>query len=386
MPFNLSALPPLHQIQMPKSHSIRSLVCSSVLTVSFLSILGVANAQVATDYAIFSTDDVTLDTYSVVNGDVYSGRNLNVEFGYGIQVRDLNSGDMYAAQNYTQESLSDIDGNVFANGNAELIGSAEVHGNLTLGGEFIGSKDDVDGSVLQNSNSVPTVALPAATQFNSGTNDVVTDSSITVAPGTYRNFQMTGLFDEVSFTSGDYYFRNFKLDFGGTISLTITNNEPVNFFITGDADFGSGLDFVINGVEIGRDTPDSITDLAHIVLFEIQGDVEVGAGSLNQFFGTIFAPDGNVNVDLQYMYGSIISGRPIAAEVYLDHKPSSYLTTPSAPVMGDVNRDQVVNFLDIGPFIFLLSTNGFQDEADMDQNGVVNFVDIGPFVALMQGP
>ena len=38
-------------------------------------------------------------------------------------------------------------------------------------------------------------------------------------------------------------------------------------------------------------------------------------------------------------------------------------------LLGDVNRDGVVNFLDISPFISLLSTGDFQNEADMNGDG-----------------
>lgn len=54
-------------------------------------------------------------------------------------------------------------------------------------------------------------------------------------------------------------------------------------------------------------------------------------------------------------------------------------------ILGDVNLDGVVGFLDIQPFIGVLAAAGFQAEADIDQNGVVNFLDIVPFVALLSG-
>ena len=58
-------------------------------------------------------------------------------------------------------------------------------------------------------------------------------------------------------------------------------------------------------------------------------------------------------------------------------------TSFTAFLLGDVNRDDQVNFFDISPFIVLLSTNGFLDEADINGDGVVNFFDIGPFIGLL---
>lgn len=57
------------------------------------------------------------------------------------------------------------------------------------------------------------------------------------------------------------------------------------------------------------------------------------------------------------------------------------------PLRGDVNRDEVVNFLDISEFILLLSIspNGFRAEADLNVDGVTNFLDISPFIQVLAG-
>ena len=52
-------------------------------------------------------------------------------------------------------------------------------------------------------------------------------------------------------------------------------------------------------------------------------------------------------------------------------------------LLGDVNRDNYVNFLDISPFISQLANSTFTNEADIDGNGVVNFLDISPFIGLL---
>ena len=58
---------------------------------------------------------------------------------------------------------------------------------------------------------------------------------------------------------------------------------------------------------------------------------------------------------------------------------------PASVLLGDVNMDGEIDFLDITPFISILSTGGFQEEADIDQNGVVDFMDISPFIELLSG-
>ena len=52
-------------------------------------------------------------------------------------------------------------------------------------------------------------------------------------------------------------------------------------------------------------------------------------------------------------------------------------------LLGDANLDGAVDFLDISPFIGVLSSGTFLAQADIDGNGVVNFSDISPFINLL---
>ena len=52
---------------------------------------------------------------------------------------------------------------------------------------------------------------------------------------------------------------------------------------------------------------------------------------------------------------------------------------------GDVNLDGVVDLLDVGPFVELLSNQTFQVEADVNQDGSVDLLDVAPFVAILSG-
>ena len=57
----------------------------------------------------------------------------------------------------------------------------------------------------------------------------------------------------------------------------------------------------------------------------------------------------------------------------------------AVPLLGDVNLDNVVNGLDVDPFVDKLLSGSFQNEADMNQDGVVNGLDVDPFVAAVVG-
>lgn len=57
----------------------------------------------------------------------------------------------------------------------------------------------------------------------------------------------------------------------------------------------------------------------------------------------------------------------------------------STTLLGDVDLSGTVDFLDIAPFIAVLSSNGSQAEADCDESGFVDFLDIAPFIAILAG-
>ena len=55
------------------------------------------------------------------------------------------------------------------------------------------------------------------------------------------------------------------------------------------------------------------------------------------------------------------------------------------PIKGDVNMDGTVDFLDIQPFIDVLSSGGSQAEADVNCDTVVDFLDIQAFIEILAG-
>ena len=73
--------------------------------------------------------------------------------------------------------------------------------------------------------------------------------------------------------------------------------------------------------------------------------------------------------------------------VFVPINAFSLSVTPSAneTLLGDVNLDGDANFLDIAPFVTILTAGAFQAEADCDQSGSINFLDIAPFVAILSG-
>ena len=54
-------------------------------------------------------------------------------------------------------------------------------------------------------------------------------------------------------------------------------------------------------------------------------------------------------------------------------------------LLGDINLDGQVNLLDVAPFVELLSSGGYQEEADINGDGSVDLLDVDPFVTLLGG-
>ena len=58
---------------------------------------------------------------------------------------------------------------------------------------------------------------------------------------------------------------------------------------------------------------------------------------------------------------------------------------PPDVLLGDVDLNETVDFLDINPFIQVLATGEFQAEADCDESGFVDFLDIQAFINILSG-
>ncbi len=61
------------------------------------------------------------------------------------------------------------------------------------------------------------------------------------------------------------------------------------------------------------------------------------------------------------------------------------INSATAFTLGDINGDDEVSFLDIAPFIAVLSGGDFLEEADINRDGFVSFLDISPFIGILSG-
>ena len=132
-----------------------------------------------------------------------------------------------------------------------------------------------------------------------------------------------------------------------------------------------------------------------------------GVGSSVNFQGREFSINGTLLSNLQLDQPSTITDREVTfSGVLADGEPFSFfLDTFAYPnfgsfsanatltvtlvepvvLLGDANQDREVNFLDISPFISVLSSGEFQAEADCNEDGEVSFLDIAPFIVILAG-
>ena len=75
------------------------------------------------------------------------------------------------------------------------------------------------------------------------------------------------------------------------------------------------------------------------------------------------------------------SGGEGSFEVIISGNVVALTAFESAFLLGDANQDGVVDFLDISPFVSILSTGSYLDEADINRDEVVDFLDISPFIS-----
>ena len=83
--------------------------------------------------------------------------------------------------------------------------------------------------------------------------------------------------------------------------------------------------------------------------------------------------------------GSVLSSEQILLEFqgvreFQDNNQTEYLPLFSPVILGDINRDGVVDLLDVDPFVELVELGEYQLEGDINQDGEVGLLDVDPFL------
>ena len=138
---------------------------------------------------------------------------------------------------------------------------------------------------------------------------------------------------------------------------------------------GAGKSYVVFGNSAGFALSFDVSTLNGTNGFVLNGNGEFASS------GTSVSGAGDVNGD---GIDDIIIGAPRADAGRIFSAGKSYVVFGQRTMeLGDVDRDGAVNFLDISPFIGLLTTGEYQLEADTNEDNDVNFLDISPFIQML---
>lgn len=165
----------------------------------------------------------------------------------------------------------------------------------------------------------------------------------------------------------------------GTILLDKQNGLRIpNVSFANDGQlYGFGI--ASGSVDVGLIRIDIETTIAEDVdpklgssgFFPVQG---LGVAADGNIYGSTLDQLVQVNLD-----GTIV---PIGSASYADVRG---IAGVAAVLLGDVNCDQVVNLLDVEPFVETLGSAEFNTKADINRDGVVNLLDVSGFVDLING-
>ena len=296
------------------------------------------------------------------------------------------------------------------NGTFGLSNFEVFTGTLADGSSFIFSRE----SGNPNSDSIFSVVLTTTDLPPIDTNPFVIDSPIVSGPSGLRAGQEATLVEGGSL--GINYAvvdATFNVEGGVLGKGAETYNSEVNISDGSVGDFFSAhLGSVVNisGGTIGN-----------VFAARLGSEVNISGGTFGDSFqarfvstvniqGSEFSIDGTPLNNLQPGQPFTITDRDVTLSgVLADGEPFSFdlnsedtssindfeeFFSPDAilsvvltePVLlGDSNLDGTVNFLDISPFIDILSANSFLAQADTNQDGVVDFMDIQSFIEILAG-
>lgn len=268
-----------------------------------------------------------------------------------------------------QSTINLLPGDSIANGNVIAAGTTVnvLGGNIGLG------VDQSNGTLNIESGNVAVGASSIGTGFTNSNNlvnisggtvggffQLLGNTTLNLSGGQMESFGVFNSGTRVNITGGTV--TRFPDIFDGVVNISGGDIFSIRIF-GGEVNL-IGSEFSIDGVEI---------DLA------VGQTMVINQRNVN--LSGILADGSPIETDLNSSAGGFNSANPDGASFAA--RVTVTVVEPE-PIIGDVNQDDTVNFLDISPFISVLSASGFQDEADINRDEEVNFLDISPFIGLLQ--
>ena len=234
--------------------------------------------------------------------------------------------DSYDADsNAYMPGLAGTDGDVCSNGSIEVIGSAEINGDASPGP---GYRVELTGSGTVSGASTPgdivmpfpSVDASAAAADNDNKRIGPTDfGQPAFRKGSSTDLYVAGGADNVTLTSGTYYFTSIEIKSQGTITI----DGDVTIYVTGDVRMNGGS--IINESL----DPGDLTIYSTGANFELHG----GTG----FYGTLYAPQTDVYMIGSSSYYGQIVGKTVdiggMAEIHVDESLDLFTRPEGSPTL-----------------------------------------------------
>ncbi len=181
---------------------------------------------------------------------------------------------------------------------------------------------------------------------------------ITLPQTAGSNFGLVAEFDENLVTQGVAVDANTQL----LVEAIIGGSNNTDLVVAFREDSGEFFSISVPAADLADDGQ----AIVNVSDFFFNGDVSDGV------------PNGVISeVSFQSPFGS---GNAVDFTL---QRISVYVESPV--ILGDVDMNGTVNFLDIAPFIAILQAGDYKAEADVDESGEVNFLDIPAFIAILIG-
>ena len=178
---------------------------------------------------------------------------------------------------------------------------------------------------------------------------------------------------------------------GSPLGLIVRENTPASGVDDGAAFGNFGFSPSLNApgdmafvAELRTGTGDVVDESNDAGLFTyVDGEFQLVVREGDLF--TVTLPDGSSTEDrtiasIVFSQNGMNDAGTLVFSLNFTNDTQGIFIADFSVLFGDVNRDGAVNFLDIAPFIGVLSRREFQAEADTNEDGEVNFLDIAPFI------
>lgn len=257
---------------------------------------------------------------SNVEGNVDSGSGITIDFASNVE------GDVTANDDLFLGNGSAITGDVNVGGNASFGIGTSIDNNLTLGGTIQAGAPGVGGTITESGSPASpkmheVVTVPVASTFSAGGPvPPSVGNTTTVSPGSYGVLTLpAGQILELA-SPGDYHFDAIAFGANNSIRLDLDAGSFRIFIVNTVEISGGGLRFfgLSSGAQLNPGSASSAANAANL-FWEVGQNFDMGGGS-NDWFGTVFAPEGSIMVRDRFndLAGALYAGGGSGQVMFFD--------------------------------------------------------------------